>query len=137
MKKIVSVILALLLLCGVAYAITIDLSEYSDDELIELETAIQAEKIERGMGKTAKVFAGVYTIGVDIPAGTYAVGVLQGYRDTFTIRNEKGNVTEYYKIGTKDDYNKYLGKIELIDGYTIEFDSILELTVYSGGIVFE
>lgn len=138
MKKIVSVILALLLLCGVAYAITIDLSEYSDDELIELETAIQAEKLERGMAKSATIYAGKYTVGVDIPAGVYSVNTLNGAAaDHIYVYDSNGRTVASYAIGTSSK-RPPVGKMELLDGYTVEWEEcVVEFVIYTGGITFE
>lgn len=53
----------------------IDLSVYSDDEIAELLKQINQEVVDRRLEKTAKLEPGVYTVGVDIPAGSYTYSV--------------------------------------------------------------
>ena len=140
MKKTVIVLIA----CFVFAATSVfaasngfDLSSYTDEELISLETAIQSEKIARGMGKSATVYSGKYTIGVDLPAGTYRVETSKGAADHLEVYNASGKKIASYAIGTASNRSP-IGKLELHDGETIQFDSCtLIFTVYSGGIVFE
>lgn len=114
-----------------------DFSSYSNEELISLETAIQAEKISRGMAKSATVYSGKYIIGVDLPAGTYRVETSKGAADHLEVYNASGKRIASYAIGTSSNRSP-IGKLELHDGEIIEFDSCtLIFTVYSGGIVFE
>lgn len=141
MKKktliIIAIALALIVVSVSAASISFDFSKYSDEELISLETALQAEKISRGMAKQATITSGKYTVGVDIPAGTYKVETAKGGADHLYVRNSKGKTIGSYAIGTASDRSP-IGKLELTDGDTIEFDSCtLIFTVYSGGITFE
>lgn len=139
MKKGLVICLCCILLASTVYAASggFDFSPYSNDELIILETALQAEKISRGMAKTATVYSGKYTIGVDLPAGTYRVETSKGAADHLEIYNASGKRIASYAIGTASNRSP-IGKLELHDGETIEFDSCtLVFTVYSGGIVFE
>lgn len=53
----------------------IDFSAYSDDEIAELLKEINQEVVDRRLEKSAKLEPGVYTVGVDIPAGSYTYSV--------------------------------------------------------------
>lgn len=140
MKRTVA-LLAVLVFCicsYFSYAENIDFSQYSDDELISLETSIQAEKISRGMAKSATIYPGKYTIGVHIPAGIYSVMVVEGGVDYFSVRDETGKRIGWHKIGMLSSVSHGIGRLELKDGYEIDFDSVtLVFTVYTGNITFE
>ncbi len=73
MKRIIAVLLSVVLLscCGLAAAASIDLDALSDDEIINLAERLQAEFVNRKIEKTATLPDGSYTVGKDIPAGTY------------------------------------------------------------------
>ena len=123
MKRIVSLFLALILVCMAAAcaAESIDLSGLSFDELMSLRQALDAEIMSRPEWKEVAVPAGTWVVGKDIPAGSYC------------IKSEKGyvNVTVWRKV--KDDYSNNglvynelikpespLGKIELEDGFILD-----------------
>ena len=118
-----------------AYAFAFDFSGYTDEELIELETALQKEKIDRGIAKSANVPAGTYIVGKDIPAGDYSVsinptGVVA--MAMITVTPEKG-YSDSYIIQNGTDI---IGKMTIHDGDTLETITPIILTVYSGGISF-
>lgn len=140
MKRMIRVLsFALVFACFVfpALASSFDFSTYTNDELIELETALQAEKINRGLAKAATVYSGIYTVGVDIPAGTYRVETLKGAADHLKVYDKTGRRIGNYAVGTASNRSP-IGKLVLEDGYTIEFsDCTLKFIVYSGGISFE
>ena len=50
---------------------SIDLSKYSDEEIITLYNSVQQEIVDRHIEKTANLYAGSYLVGKDIPAGSY------------------------------------------------------------------
>ena len=139
MKRFVSIILLVILFTGICSALaeSFDLSQYSNEELIALETAIQAEKLARGLAKSATIYSGTYIIGKDIPAGEYSIETVKGAADHLEVYDASGKHIGSYAIGTSSNRSP-IGRLELKDGYRIEFDSCtLKLTVYSGGIVFE
>ena len=49
----------------------IDLSAFSNDELLVLESNIEAEKTRRGLSDSIQIPGGVYLIGEDLPEGCY------------------------------------------------------------------
>ena len=137
MKKLISLLLAVVLCLTFAGTISfadIDLSQYSDDELIELETAIQAEKISRGMAQEATVPKGTYTIGTDIPAGDYSVTGL-GTSANFQVYSKTGLIEVNSVIWPNDGENA-IGKVTLQDGQRLELTGTVKLVVYTGGITF-
>ena len=102
MKKVYSVIIALVLIVGVfstiAYAQSsshekIDLTEYSLEELIELHEDVRAELADRLHLREENIIGrGRYVVGVDIKAGTYVLTV----KETKTDGN--GNPTNSIKL---------------------------------------
>lgn len=72
MKKMIALVCVLVMMPCMAMA-EIDLSGLSVDELIALRTQIMSELFSRGEIKEAKVPAGEYIVGEDIPAGAYTV----------------------------------------------------------------
>ncbi len=52
---------------------SIDFSQLTNEELLVLEIAVQTEKVERKLVKSAKLSAGSYSVGIDIPAGSYTI----------------------------------------------------------------
>lgn len=133
MKKTLAFVLSFLLalsLCTTAYA-EFDLASMSDDDLFSLETAIQAEKISRGIAKSADVPQGSYIIGQDIPAGTYSISTA-GILTTLVLKNPDGSTDNTQILSSKSP----IGKIVLSNGQIIEISDATVFTVYSGGIVF-
>lgn len=105
MKRMLVLILAVWLLAfpvqaGLAET-TIDLSGYSDTELLELLYAVQSEVAVRKIEKTAELTAGTYIGGRDIPVGTY-------------ILNSAGTEGEHGIVSLRsvnDPENKYPSKL--------------------------
>ena len=134
MKRVLPVVLIIsiiLMLSMSAFAFSFDFSSYSDEELIELETALQKEKLDRGMAKSANIPSGTYTIGEDIPAGVYSVEMAKG--QSMGMISTNGGMGDMYVL-TSD--NPTIGKITLKEGDTFETYTAIVLTLYSGGIVF-
>ena len=121
MKKFLSILIVLLMICAVAFA-EINLSSLSVDELIKLKTSIEKELIDRGAVKSANVPAGEYIIGTDIPAGSYSITTKQ-IMATIVF----GDFNMY--IATPDSP---VGKVTLKDGQTFECSAAITLTKYAG-----
>ena len=72
MKKLLAIILILVvLLPAAAFADIPDISELTNDELLQLDWQIQAILYEHQLEDGVLVPAGVYIVGIDIPAGEY------------------------------------------------------------------
>ena len=110
-KRIVAFCLSALLALGAssALAASIDLSALSFDELKELSEQITKEITSRAEWKEVTVPAGVYVVGVDIPAGYW----------TITATKKQTSMLE---IGTALDANK----TEIARGATISYAQITD-----------
>lgn len=76
MKKTFVLLLVFALLCSsVAYATEIDLSSYTDEEIVALLAQVQNEVVNRHIEKTATLPMGTYITGKDIPAGNYVYAI--------------------------------------------------------------
>lgn len=83
MKKLVSVLLVLVLLCcTTALSESLDPKQLSLDELIEMRKQITAEINERLAGTDGVFFPSNYTVGKHIPAGCYLITGVEGIGET-------------------------------------------------------
>ena len=79
MKRLISVLIIMTMVVSFsvmsapALALDLDLSALSDDELLELNTVLKQELVDRGLVKTSTIPAGRYIGGRDIPTGTYVI----------------------------------------------------------------
>lgn len=73
MKQVISFLLmvSILILSASAYSETLDYASMTDEQLIEMQSAIHTEIMKRGLIKKIKLPAGVYEVGIDLPAGKY------------------------------------------------------------------
>ena len=110
-----------------------NLSDLTDSELIALETALQGQKVARGMSKKANVPDGEYIVGQHIPAGNYKIE-----------RNTKRGTTQiiiYYPNGKHHSYIisgiGEIGNIMMSEGDTIKINGGQVTFTPFTGIVFE
>ncbi len=98
MKKMVAIAMTGLIVLLTAFSavqadtVRMDVSGFSDDELVVLLELVQDELVKRGIEKTATLPKGAYTAGIDIPAGKYIYTCLAKGSDW-------GNVTVYSEGG--------------------------------------
>ena len=125
MKRIFALFLILGLLLSVCMAENVDLSTYSYTELEALKSRIEAEMETRPEWPGVYVPAGVYTVGEDIPVGTYSVRLID--------QTQKGHVSVWGKA-VNDFYgggglvismvfgweSHFYGKAELKNGWIVE-----------------
>ena len=99
------------------------LEEYSDEELWDLNIGIQMELMHRMAAKEAGVVVppGKYIIGEDIPAGKYRLYTAAD-NGMYSISNEDGKIVDSGLLGNTWGTNE-VGKLELINGYTLEIGS--------------
>lgn len=138
MKRFFTLLLAGLMIVPFALADSIDLSVLSFDELRELQTNISKELITRPEWKEVYVPAGLYKVGVDIPAGDWCLKYGSGEEDLVFIdygksTNESGTSVEdvewfgnIYKEATDSQIDHK--NVKMIDGYY--------LAVYRGSVMF-
>ena len=123
MKKIVRFLAAFLitsvLFSGAAFA-EINFDDYTVEELIALKTQITEVITERtSTKKSVRVPMGEYTIGVDIPAGTYTL-TFNGDYAMISVYSESG---EFLKSNLLSGESNTIGKIELQNGQQIKLSS--------------
>lgn len=126
MKKLVSFALSLALMaCAIpAFADGPDLQSMSDDELVSLRDAINAELASRNFQeKEVTVPPGRYKVGEDIPAGTYTVSKTGAMPAMVTTYTSSGDYDLVYNISADTP----IGKLQLAEGQSIEisYDSVL------------
>ena len=108
----------------------LDLSKYSNDEILLIQELINQEIVTRRINKTAKVPSGSYVVGVDIPAGKY---ILERLMDTYCTN------VHIYTDSTKNLQLSYAGVergqsyvFSVEEGNLFEIDEDVVLTVYTG-----
>ena len=92
-RRFISCLLACFLLISVSFADTIDLSSFSDDEIVALLAKVNDEVVSRGINKTAKLPQGAYIAGKDLPAGRYIFTCLAKDDDwgNLTVKSDQGS----------------------------------------------
>ena len=64
---------------------------------------------------------GIYTVGEDFPSGVFTIKNAEG-SSLFNISVYDADGSSVFSDGFWADEGEYLGKIELLDGYTVEID---------------
>ena len=123
MKKFLSFLLAVLLLVPICACAEVDVKALSTDELIKLRASIVDELMARGEMKSANVPAGEYTVGEDIPAGSYSITTDQ-ILVTVIINEYEG----MYVVSPDSP----VGKITLKDGDKFQISGNIVLEKYAG-----
>ena len=92
-RRFISCLLACFLLISVSFADTIDLSSFSNDEIVALLAKVNDEVVSRGINKTAKLPQGAYIAGKDLPAGRYIFTCLAKDDDwgNLTVKSDQGS----------------------------------------------
>ena len=119
MKKILALTFALLLLVTSAYAAAPDLTNYSFEELLEIQRLLTAEIMSRDEWKEVAVPAGTYTVGIDIPAGVYTVEVREGGTPVQVYEEKDGKARILTQLTSTDENRKQIKKLDLEDGNVV------------------
>lgn len=127
MRKIFALVLTLTLLAVPLYAAIatgVDLSGMSIEELATLKQQLDAEMLDRGMVKSAVLPMGTYTIGVDIPKGSYELSSGDGDQGIshyvqYTNESDMKNDTRI-GFGFIDSTNTV--HVKLLDGQILKVD---------------
>lgn len=114
MKKLICILILLGILGAFALAEGFDFSSYSYDELISMRNVLTAEIMSRPEWKEVQVPSGIRFVGVDIPAGFYAIKCGESY-SLVDIADKDGEQILYSIF----DPGYVYGEIELKDGYKI------------------
>lgn len=132
MRKLITLILILaMFLPAIALADLPDISGLSHDELIQLNHQIQLRLFSEQLVNGVKVPPGTYTIGEDIPAGSYRVEV-EGENGMYAVYDANGEPTDSSLCGSFHDVLEF-GKLILTEGTTFEIKyTTFVLYPYSG-----
>lgn len=110
--------------------LNMDLSQYSDDEIVALYGMVNQEIVSRKLKKSAKVPSGTYIVGEDIPAGKY---LLERLTDTsFTYLYIFADRSQELKIVSESLYDDETCVITLEEGNVLQLASDMLFTVYTG-----
>ena len=114
-------------------SLDLDLSEYTDEEIVELLSLVNQEIVDRHIEKTATLPEGTYTIGVDIPAGKYIYTPINtdGWWGNITLYNDDTQEEEILHEMVDEDGKFY---IVLQDGNVFVSDEEFNLTIRSGAL---
>ena len=103
MKRLVSVTVILLMLCGVAFASVVDFATMSTDDLILLRQQISDEIKKRTNDADSILPKGVYVVGKDIKAGRYVLTMLPyEYGTVLIIETEERYLEVLAKLNSND-----------------------------------
>ncbi len=91
--RFLCLVIAALFFAMPAMAEPIDLSMMTDEEIVSLLETVNAEIVNRGIGKTAALPKGAYIAGKDLPAGRYIF-------TSGAVGDDWGNVTIYSEGGS-------------------------------------
>ena len=130
----------------VIFAAEIDLSGYTDNEIIALNKKVQQELADRKIKATAEVTAGTYIAGKDFPVGTFDMTLL--WRDSFSTVAVIPSDLAGTEIKNTDDYSFYIypgaddvrrvWSLEVKEGDELRVDNCkISLTTASSGITFK
>lgn len=144
MKKILALILVICALTTSSAVVfaegLLDLSGYSDSDLISLLEEVQSEIAARKIEKTAHLTAGTYIGGRDIPVGTYilAAGGSEDEHGIVSLRSVNDPADDYpsklYEHKMGDDVYSVFVTIEEGDTLILPFPYTLTI---SGGVMFK
>ncbi len=133
MKRIIALVICFLMMIGIATAEIPDISNLTNEELVSLNVLILQKLIDNGYIKEVTVPAGIYTVGQDIPAGSYIIKNTDkgSWPDDVNIYCD-GVVSSYgydvhFSLGEGET-----AKVDLKDGYVIQFEKTCILTRFVG-----
>lgn len=105
MKKIICLLVSAMLLATPVCAGEIDLSAYSDDDLLALKAQVDSELTNRGVGESAVLQEGVYVVGKDVKAGTYVfTGLVEMKYDDDMDYQDMAMPTELFYYDSEEHY---------------------------------
>lgn len=133
MKKFISLLVAMILICSFAYASQIDLSGMSYKELLSLQQDIQRAIMQTSEWQEVEVPAGLYLVGVDIPAGKWNVSMNKKWARVKIGSKLEANQNEvsskssdYYTVQINQEVPSQI--ITFLDGQYVE--------IYNAGVIF-
>ena len=139
--RFLCLLLVSLLVVPFALADKVDLSSFTDDEIVELLDQVNSELVSRGIEKSATLQAGKYTVGKDLPAGAYIItcetdanhhGIVWASDPTDDLDNQYPSVL--YKHVSFNEKEQF--RITLEDGGILNLPFTATLTI-STGLIFK
>ena len=133
MKRFLAIMVLVLMVVSSAAAEDIDLSGLSFDQLIQLQSRITMEIMQRDEWQEVTVPAGVYVIGKDIPAGSWSVEMAcKGSCEVLLYPNKEESENEFgfslFDVVLSEYIEKTtVGKLDLKNG---------NILVLSGDTIF-
>ncbi len=143
MKKIAAIIVATMIMIN---SITVmadipDISQCTDEEIVQLLQIVNAELVNRNINRTANIQPGEYIGGKDIPVGSYELHideVKDSLNSLYILKSADdttlGNTTLYEILNEGDGPASYY--ITLGEGYVLNTSLPCTLTI-SNGITFQ
>ena len=130
MRKVVSLVLLIALLCTPVFGSDVDVSSLSDEELLSLSNAIQTELKIHNISEENCIKKGAYIVGTDIAAGSYVLtGILEGeeYTDVYVYASMDDD-HEYRSLESNYLKGKESVNVQFTDGSVVYFskDTLIE-----------
>ncbi len=134
MKKTLAFALVCLVLLPCVALADVDLTEMNFTQLINLEKQLQREIMSRPEWKEVTVPQGFWTVGVDIPAGTYTITRANKSLNVFLWKKSTGDYSAGGLImsAVLNDSNPTIGKVALKNGNILETTGPVIVTPYKG-----
>ena len=144
MKKLITLLFLIVSLIAVSTSISfaeeVDLSSYSDNELLTLLGWVQGEIVARHIEKTAQLPTGTYVGGKDIPVGTYVLTAAGAEKEYGIVYLRSVNDADddwpfkLYEFNKAEEHRSFY--ITIDDGDMLALPFAYTLTI-SGGVMFK
>lgn len=101
---------------------------------VSLPDSVSLSPLEESVSFTVQ--PGIYTVGVDFPAGVYSVRSAEGFNlINIWIYDAKGNTL--FSDGFWGDDGEFLGQFEFCDGYSVKLEDHPAYFSAPSGVVFD
>lgn len=141
MKKTVMFVLVLVLISSAAFA-TVDLSGLTFEELLVLQKQVQLAMMETDVWQEVTVPAGLYEIGVDIPAGHWTISnkgqsmVMVSWGDGLDEGASGVSFYDTYDMATLINSNGMFGTLGAPEFVSWKLTEGTYIDIDSGSVVF-
>ena len=136
-RRLLCLLLVSLLLTPIALADKIDLSSFTDNEIVELLKQVNQELVDRRINKTAKLAPGTYTGGKDIPVGKYIFTCTATGNDwgNMFVYNDQGKQVEWQVVSAPEKgQDPETSFITLEKDHTLKCSTPFTLTIMAGAV---
>lgn len=139
MKKQIVPLILLLFICVSVISLAeknIDLSTYTDEELISLSSQIRQEIVSRKLEQRSNFAAGNYQVGTDIPAGRYFISweAIVMFQANISIKENNQTIDRvliYNFDAEADGYCRGKWQVELKAGQTLSCSIPITLQLHT------